>query len=162
MRVQKSQFVFLIAYSVMHALTFLLTWEMVLHQGTAVELGTLPARAIENAGAPGLLLVVTLSYLIMLAFWSGWVLLRGRNSAMFSFFQALAVGSFAVAAVDFMHDALAFSFGYFDLAELAVFNTVSRFIIVGAAVFLVSLLPKLSRNGVGPGSLGRSIGRLEH
>jgi len=132
----------------MHALTFLLTWEMVLHSGTAVELGVLPARAIAGAGTLGLLLVVVMSYLITLFFWSGWVFARGSKTL--AFFQALAIGSFAIAAIDLSHDALAFIFGYFDLASFVIFNPISRLIIVGSAVFLVGLKPKFFKNDWSP------------
>ena len=153
MEVTRSQGVFLTAYSLMHSLAFLLTWEMVLNSRTAVELGALPALAIEKAGTLGLLLVVAFSYLIMLAFWSGWVLSKGRNSAMLAFFQSLAIGSFAVSTLDFTHDFLAFAFGYFGLASAAIFNPISRFIVIGSAVFLVGLTPKLLKKDWGPGLL---------
>lgn len=143
MKVTRGQGFFLTAYSMIHALTFLFTWEMVLNSRTAVELGALPALAIENSGTLGLLLVVALSYLITLAFWSGWVLSTGRSSAASVFFQALAIGSFATAVVDFSHDFLALVFGYFDFASVVIFNPVSRFIVVGLAVFLAGLTPKL-------------------
>lgn len=150
MKISSGQGIFLTVYSVMHVLTFLLTWEMVLNSGTAVELGALPARAIDGAGTLGLLLVVALSYLVMLALWSGWVLSKGRGGSLFALFQALAVGSFAIAAIDFAHDTLAFSFGYFGLASLVIFNPVSRFFLVGSAVFLVQLTPKLLKKYWGP------------
>ena len=160
MKIQNSQGIFLITYTIMQAFLFLFTWEMVLNKGTAVELGALSASAIAGGGTLGLLLVVVLGYLIMLCFWSGWVLATGRSSKMFAFFRALAIGAFAIAAVDLAHDALAFAFGYYDLAGMVVFNPISRFIIVGSAVILVNQKLKLAKSDGGSGLLRGSIGRL--